>query len=470
MANFEHDVSPIRQRAEANASAAWTHDAVALVSAAAFAVAVKFALQFHFGASTNIASVAAGAAYAVLAALHLWTRPRPNRIAPALKSKPRRRSKQVAEASSAEVDADAPPAPATPIAKATRMSTQGARTAAVAVPKPSQVAPDGFEHLQTLVAELARMTPGPKANSPDPDAVQAATAVAWAQYAATRSDQHHSSTRHAAAADGIVSVLAQSEPTPTSKNAPGFAAKLADALAANRLTVYLEPIQQIETDRPRHYEVSVRFNDATGTEMPHALVLAAARDAGMLPRVDAALLPRAARIAQHFQLRGRDTEIFSRVHAASLPDLDFRDEVTAATIAADGAALVLSFEQNDVRAFGPVHWQILSTISDMGLRFAIESVTDLDMDFEALKYRGFNFVKLDADVLIEGLPATGAMVASADVCRHLASVGLALIVSHIDDEQALARILGFGVLFGQGSLFGTKRAVRSDILTSAVAA
>ncbi len=214
----------------------------------------------------------------------------------------------------------------------------------------------------------------------------------------------------------------------------------------------------------------MRFKDATGVELPHDQVLAAARDAGLLPRVDAAVLPRAARIAQHFQLRGRDTEILAHVHGVSLPDQDFRAEVTAATIAADGAALVLSFAQSDLRGFGPIHWDILSTMADMGLRFAIESVTDLDMDFDALKSRGFEFVKLDTGVLLEGLPALDGIVASADVCRHFATAGLALIVNHVDDEQALARILGFGVLFGQGALFGNKRAVRSDLLSSPAAA
>ena len=331
--------------------------------------------------------------------------------------------------------------------------------APIARPQASEPAAHAnFEHLQTLVAELARSTPGPKARTPDPDSPLAATeaprtfSIAMEQAAAAQAAASKQATR----------AMAQRSFAPV-----GIAADLADALACERVTVYLEPIQQIEIDRPRHFEVSVRFKNAGGAELPHTELLAAAREAGLLARVDAAILPRAARIAQHFQLRGRETEILTRVHGASLPDLDFRAEVTAATIAADGAALVLSFAQGDVRAFGPIHWDILSAIADMGLRFAIESVTDLDMDFEALKRRGFDFVKLDADVLLGGLPATGALVPSRDVCRHFASLALALIVSHIDDRDALARVLGYGVVFGQGALFGSRRAVRPEMLAAA---
>lgn len=439
-----------------DAGPAWLTDAVALVSAGVFSLAFKLALQVHAGVPPMFAGLAAAAVCLGLVALHVVLRPSASH-AGAVRRAPRHPAGMVASepafeptlahSHAGEIPAHDPAVSAPLIAAA---------VAEPRMPGPSH----GLDHLQSLVAELARTTPGPKASTPDPDAPhQAATAEAWAHYAANRPDAPRQSAP-----------LAPSMPDQQPAPLTGFAADLSDALAAERLTIFLEPIQQIEAGRPRYYEVSIRFRDETGGELPHRELLSAAREAGLLPRVDAAVLPRAARIAQHFRIRGRDTDIFSRVHAASLPDQDFRAEVTAATIAADGAALVLSFDQSDLRSFGPVHWEILSTMHDMGLRFAVEGVTDLDMDFQALSHRGFGFVKLDADVLLRGLPAFGGMIASADVCRHLSASGLALIVGHIDDDEALAGILGFGVLFGQGALFGSRRAVRSDILATPAAA
>ena len=479
MAQSEDQPLPQSQRQRVAQMPGWLSHAVVLVSAALCASALFFALQVHASVALQSAALVAGCAYAAMLMLHLLMQSRSSRVAPALRSQAQSRSRPKAAAADASLAADIAPELNTPSPIAT---IQVAATPHVfpmyTAPQRRTLAPsdapaigksvEGFEHLQSLVAELARTTPGPKATTPDPDAVQAATAVAWAQYVASKAADA-TTTRQVEALNDAAIVMAQNAPHARTPSSAGFAAELSAALAADRLTVYLEPIQQIESDRPRHYEVSVRFKDATGIELPHQQILAAAREAGLLPRVDAAVLPRAARIAHHFKARGRDTDILARIHGASLPDTDFRAEVTAATIAADGAALVLSFAQSDVRSFGPIHWEILSKISEMGLRFAIESVTDLDMDFESLRYRGFGFVKLDADVLIEGLPASGALISSADVCRHFGASGLALIVDHIDDEHSLARILGFGVLFGQGALFGTKRAVRADILTSAAA-
>jgi cyclic-di-GMP phosphodiesterase TipF (flagellum assembly factor) len=107
---------------------------------------------------------------------------------------------------------------------------------------------------------------------------------------------------------------------------------------------------------------------------------------------------------------------------------------------------------------------------DLGFRFALQAVTDLDMDFDSLKTKGFSFVKLDADVFLEGMPAPGGPLPAADICRHLAELGLTLIVGGIDDETKLARIFGFGALLGQGQMFGGPRPVKAEALGSHPAA
>jgi len=68
------------------------------------------------------------------------------------------------------------------------------------------------------------------------------------------------------------------------------------------------------------------------------------------------------------------------------------------------------------------------------------------------------------------LPAAGGRVPAADICRHLATFGLALIVGRIDDDWLLARILGFGVLYGKGALFGGPRLVKDEVVAASTAA
>jgi cyclic-di-GMP phosphodiesterase TipF (flagellum assembly factor) len=126
--------------------------------------------------------------------------------------------------------------------------------------------------------------------------------------------------------------------------------------------------------------------------------------------------------------------------------------------------LVLSFAQSDVRTFTPAHAEALGTMAAGGFGFALEDMTDLDMDFGRLKAMGFEFVKLDAEVFLEGLRAPEGRVPAADICRYLSEFGLTLVVGRIEDDWLLARVLGFGVLLGKGAFFGGPKLVKAEVV------
>jgi cyclic-di-GMP phosphodiesterase TipF (flagellum assembly factor) len=117
--------------------------------------------------------------------------------------------------------------------------------------------------------------------------------------------------------------------------------------------------------------------------------------------------------------------------------------------------LVLSFSQGDVRVFGKAHWETLATLAENGVRFGIEDLTDLAMDFGVLNSRGFVFARADAAMLLAGMQAHDGLLAAPQVCRRLADAGFGLIACAIRDEAALARVAKLGVLYGQGPLFGS---------------
>jgi cyclic-di-GMP phosphodiesterase, flagellum assembly factor TipF len=256
-------------------------------------------------------------------------------------------------------------------------------------------------------------------------------------------------------------------PTPPQLN-PQLA-RIAEAVAAERMEVLLEPIHALIEGRPRHFEVSTRLLTADGAAINPSEYLAAARGCGLMPRIDAAKMTRAARIAARLGQRGREGSVLASITGDSLTDQAFV-EAAAAGPRGGGMGLVLAFAQSEVRAFTPGHARALSNLAALGLRFALEEVTDLDMDFAALKGMGFAFAELDAPVFLEGLPAAGGRVPAPDICRHLANFGLALIVGRIDDDWLLARILGFGVLYGKGALFGGPRLVKDEVVAASTAA
>lgn len=246
------------------------------------------------------------------------------------------------------------------------------------------------------------------------------------------------------------------------------ARQMADAISAGRIDVALEPILGLEDQQTRHYEVTVRLRDADGNALDVTSDGPDLRGTGLLPLFDGVRVTRTAAVARRLEERGKGGSVFSTFSGESVADEHFLGEL-AETLHQRGslaAQLVLSFTQSDVRGFSTPEWDSLADMRALGFRFALSAITDLEMDFEALAEQGFAFVKLDASVFLEGLPAPTGRLPSSDVCRHLAKHGLTLVVEHIDDEEKLARVFGFGVLLGQGQLFGGPRPVRADVVAS----
>lgn len=240
--------------------------------------------------------------------------------------------------------------------------------------------------------------------------------------------------------------------------------RIRDAVAAGRVDVLLDPVVGLEDSKARHFEVSVRLLDDQGIALDVEQDGEALRGTGVFPLVDQAKLERTSHLAQRLRARGKTGAVFTRTSGESLIADPFLDTFADAYRAREAfsSQLIMTFSQADVRAFGPREWATLADMADLGFGFAIASVSDLDMDFEELAGRGFKFLKLDAGVFLEGLPAGEAFVPAEDICRHVAALGMSVIVGEIASEAIKARIFGFGVLFGQGALFGGPRLVKAD--------
>lgn len=452
-------------------------DAIVIASMTLTAMAVGAGLHLQFGVAVPIAAVTALFAALALSSSHVAARRSAalaallteTRRAPAREARTMRRQPSAQPVPPTAVP-QPPVAVAEPDAEAAIRADAGSPTTAkdalLAVrrePIPVDAAAR-VDRLHGLIKELAETVGGPRATTPDPDA------AATTKPAADHADVADPRIERAAAALGDAAVMMRGSTTAAVASDDPRLARLAEAISAERVAVYLEPIQGLGDRRPHHFEVSVRLHDASGAEIENDDMRMWGRRGGLMPRIDSVKLPRVLRVARRVRDSGRPADILSALAAESLSDNGFIDRFAAEYDAGERIRIVFSFSEADVRAFGRVHWQTLEAMADMGIRFALEDVTALDLDLERLKRVGFEFVKLDAAVFSSGLPTSGDVVPAADLCNHLSSIGLTVIVSRIEDEWALARVMGFGAVYGQGTLFGGPRPVRSDVLAEASAA
>lgn len=248
--------------------------------------------------------------------------------------------------------------------------------------------------------------------------------------------------------------------------------QIADAIEAGRIDVFLEPILDLGKQQPRHYEVSLSLRDADGAAIAIDDDDEAEYPSGALPLLDSLRLSRTAHVARRLEERSKAGAVFSTFSGQSLTSDDFLTTFADTYDANERLAgqLILTFSQADVRRFRAPHWAMVREMRELGFGFAVRAVTDLDMDFAQLVGAGFKFAKLDAGVFLEGLPAPGAVVPAADICKFLAGEGLALVIESIDDDAKRARVFGFGVLLGQGALFGGPRLMKAAAISGAQSA
>jgi len=244
-------------------------------------------------------------------------------------------------------------------------------------------------------------------------------------------------------------------------------AAIADALARERLDIFLEPIQGLDNSQTRHFEVSIRLKLSDGNIMDVAEYSEAARGSAWLPLIDVVKVSQAKKVALYLLRRGQSGAFISQINGESVSSSSSFSDDLASIMGEDqlmAGRLVLSLAQDDVRGFSPAQWSTIERLRHFGFRFAISDVNSLDMDFEMLARRGFAFVKLDASIFLEGLPAAQTLIPPTDVCRYLAGAGLTLVVNGLKDEAQKAKVLGFGALYGQGLLFGAPRPVKIEAL------
>lgn len=247
--------------------------------------------------------------------------------------------------------------------------------------------------------------------------------------------------------------FAQSAPEPS----PHIRA-IAEAIESGRMDVYLSPIVGLADHAITHYEVSMRLKSADGADLDGDEDEIALAGDDIVAMFDISRLNRAAQLAAMMVARGKTGALLSEVAGRSLTDAGFRASVDDVRTArpAISSQLVLTLSQAALENLTPSGWDALADLRAFGFRFALDRVVHLDTDFAALAAAGFAFAKIDARILLDGLANGARTMEPHEVCRTVAGAGLAIVAGGICDDRTSAQIFGFGVLLGQGQLFGSR--------------
>ena len=247
-----------------------------------------------------------------------------------------------------------------------------------------------------------------------------------------------------------------------------------DALAQNRVDLYLQPIVTLPQRRTVYYEAYTRLRDVDGRTILPSEYMSIAESEGLLPAIDNLLLFRCAQIVRRLARQDRKVGVFCNISMASLGDetffpqfLDFLGHNRDLK-----EALIFEIGQAVFEARGAVEARNMAKLADLGFRFSIDKVQTLDLDFADLQRSDVRFIKIAADLLIEQLlDMDGAVplptqpdIQAADFAPLVRRYGLELIAEKVETEKQVVDILDLDVPLGQGHLFGEPRAIKETVL------
>ncbi|WP_236783631.1 EAL domain-containing protein [Azospirillum humicireducens] len=256
-------------------------------------------------------------------------------------------------------------------------------------------------------------------------------------------------------------------PSPAPQPAPPAAAPMddaavleavRDALKADRIDVYLQPIVSLPQRKHRFYEVFSRVRSADGQQIMPDRYLDIAEREGLIATIDNLQLVRCVQLIRETERRQHAIGFFANISAATLADAEFMRQFL--NMMAQNHALVpkLVFElsQHALSVGGAVTMGILSQLARLGFRFSMDQVTDLGIDLDRLLRHEFRCIKLDRALVLD--PANAERI--RELRRRCAAEGIDLIVEKIETENQLVEVLDTGFDFGQGYLFGEPRLSR----------
>jgi len=241
-----------------------------------------------------------------------------------------------------------------------------------------------------------------------------------------------------------------------------------DALEANRVDLYLQPIVTLPQRKVRYYEALTRLRGGEGEVIMPGDYMRVAEPAGMMPTIDNLLLFRCVQVVRKLNERDANTGVFCNISANSLLDSDFFPQFVEYMQHNQHLSeqLVFEFSQTTVNSIGPIETASLEALARLGFRFSMDQVTDINIDYRKLHNLNIRYVKISAAVLVGQADHGTTDIRPEDIKELMARYGMNLIVDMIEKERSVVDVLDFNVDFGQGYLFGSPRPVRDEVISS----
>ena len=233
-----------------------------------------------------------------------------------------------------------------------------------------------------------------------------------------------------------------------------WAARLQQAVADNRFSLYFQKILSIDADPSRlHHEILLRYRDEHERMLlPMAFIPAAERH-GLLASVDRWVITTLLRNPPlALLLENPDSFLAVNLSGAAIIDLDFQEFLVRELKASGIPGAQLCFEIAETAAISNLHrtTHFIQAIKALGCRFALDDFGSGLSSFAYLKLLQVDYLKIDGSI-VKGIAKDVVDCAMVESIAHVAKVlGIKTIAKFVESEDVLRQLRTIGIDYGQG--------------------
>jgi cyclic-di-GMP phosphodiesterase TipF (flagellum assembly factor) len=347
--------------------------------------------------------------------------------------------------------------------------TAGVKTEIEAVREAHRILLDQVENMDRRLAEVAEAV--------DADQTRSAELEHEVQMLETLVERMGRRLDEAASAPLPLRQAAANAPFPEQERVGGLMEVVRDALAQNRVDLYLQPVLTLPQRRTVFYESYSRLRDSSGRIIMPAEYLTVAEPEGLVTAIDNLLLFRCVQIVRRLARQDRKVGIFCNISMSSLADEEFFPQFLEMLVANKDLAPALIFEigQPAFDARGSLEARNMGKLAELGFRFSLDKVADLDLDLQDLARADVKFVKLAAQALLDDLAEKeGRLVlrslpdlAAEDFALLARRYNIELVAEKVESERQVVDVLDLNIGLAQGHLFGEPRPIKDSVLAEA---
>ncbi len=237
------------------------------------------------------------------------------------------------------------------------------------------------------------------------------------------------------------------------------------AIFSSNIEALLQPIIELPSRRINIYESFLRIKDRYGNPIKDETVRAIAQPLGLLPKRDIRAIEMLFTVAEKLIQKGRKTPIIFSPDIEIIRDSEYFDELKDIIDKYYNIAhmLVFEFSQDLYNSMDKLTWHSLKVLARSNIRFSLNNLNDLNIDFRYLATNNFTTIRLSHTDFLHNINSLGGQFLPEDYNDALQRVGLKLIVNNVEDNNTVEILTQKNIHFIQGDFFARPRVVRDDI-------